>query len=110
MKITQQILDGFKSVEQFLNYFATIPDEKWCVDYYHRNLGQENEQHCARGHLCLNGQLGETVADNTLMKLAPDIYNVNNGYLTKGVVANRNVGIKDRVLDYLRLLLPTPTV
>lgn len=90
-------LNQLQSLKDYIKYFQSIPAKKWitgrCVDGRGR--------HCARGHLGTTYVFAPTQADLRLLRIAPDYVTVNNGFELK----NYKIGIKTRVIRYLKSLL-----
>jgi hypothetical protein len=93
--LPQSKLDKFKTVRQFRDYFQLIPSDRWCVSDF-----ASGNQCCARGHVGAR-ESHSPKADQTLLRLAPDVAGRNNGY--SAVCPSR--GIKTRVLKYLTSLI-----
>lgn len=73
--LPQSALDAFTTLEEFRDYFAGIPEEKWCVIEIENDSGQR----CAMGHLVC---VGASEAFNTFRDLlgnSVSVTSINNG-------------------------------
>lgn len=68
-----------KTVNDFINFFEPIPEDKWCIYQLENNAGQR----CAMGHV-LGGGLHllndeSRKLTHRLFKISNNIININNG-------------------------------
>ena len=96
------------TLEDFYEFFAAIPEDKWCVIRF-----EHNGRHCARGHLGTRDRLMPAPLEQRLKFLLisggsglSELVEANNGIMWPyGEIANN--GAKHRVLKFLANLCET---
>lgn len=92
-----------KTLQDYYNFFAAIPDEKWCRFQLLDNEGRS----CARGHLGSRLPTGQIVATEPLEVL--EFYKLLGA--SKWIVTNINDGVsvnypqttpKERILAFIK--------
>ena len=98
-KLTSERLAKLQTAQDFYDFFAAIPAEKWCIDYTQNEAGQR----CAWGHLgnYAGGHYGDVPVggnEEALGRLASVLAPFNQGpyYSTGSVVFDINNGRDER--------------
>lgn len=76
MTLPQSTLDAFTTLEQFRDYFAGIPEERWCVGKF-----VIDSKCCARGHLGSRSGIIITKADDNFAGLIMSLLHAHPSWI-----------------------------
>lgn len=111
--------DEVHKTKRFLEFFSSIPDEKWCAGQT-RMMTEKGMQHCAAGHLLDNSihkndfksAMEEAQSLNTLLnKVVPREEEQSVTYRTRAItnINDREYSLgdtpKERIINALKSLL-----